>query len=263
MMQQPLALVYGEQVEKAPEVLYIPPAALRVDLENFSGPLDLLLYLVRKQKFDIMDIPMAELCRQYAEYTREILNHDLETAADYLAMASLLLEIKSKTLLPQPIENDDEEDPRADLVRRLLEYERLRSVALQICDMPRRWRDFSSPQVAVKWPERPMLKPVLQSAQLALAYATVTAREKAKVTYQILRETVTVREVMSNILRNCMGLVKRFGRRLEFYRLATPGYLGISFLALLHLAAENTVTLIQDDTDSELFVEWHNDDGKH
>ena len=263
MTQQPLALVYGEQLEKTPTALYIPPAALRVRLDNFSGPLDLLLYLVRKHKFDIMDIPMAELCRQYAAYTDEILRHDLETASDYLVMAALLLEIKSMTLLPQPAEEEDEEDPRADLVRRLLEYERIRFVALKIAEKPRRWRDFISPQVPVKWPPRPILKPVLQKTQLTLAYATVTARERAKTPYRMLRQAMSLREVMSGLLRHCSQLAKRLGKRLAFERLVAPEKIGVSFLALLHLAAENTVTLIQDDKDGQLFVEWNGDDGKN
>ena len=198
---------------------------------------------------------------QYAAYTDEILRHDLETASDYLVMAALLLEIKSMTLLPQPAEEEDEEDPRADLVRRLLEYERIRFVALKIAEKPRRWRDFISPQVPVKWPPRPILKPVLQKTQLTLAYATVT--ERAKTPYRMLRQAMSLREVMSGLLRHCSQLAKRLGKRLAFERLVAPEKIGVSFLALLHLAAENTVTLIQDDKDGQLFVEWNGDDGKN
>lgn len=251
--QIPMALVYGEPVHEAPRALYIPPEAMRVMLENFSGPMDLLLYLVRRHRFDILDIPMTALCRQYGEYAEEALRREnnLESAADYLAMAALLVDIKSKMMLPQPeVAADEEEDPRADLVRRLLEYERLRDAARQMAAMPRRGRDFVSPDLGMEIPAAEKMKPVLHPAQLAAAFAAALARVRRSAPLRVLARTVSLREVMSGVLRALSA-----ARRLAFPRLVARGLFGVSFLAVLQLAAENIVSLRQETPEEDLFVE--------
>ena len=258
MSGRPLALVYGEPLLEAPRALYIPPEAMRVMLDNFSGPLDLLLYLVRRHRFDILDIPMTALCRQYAEYVEEALQREnnLEVAADYLAMAALLVDIKSKMMLPSPeAEADEEDDPRADLVRRLLEYERLRDAAQKIAAMPRRGRDFISPDIGAEIPEAEKTKPSLHPARLAAALAAALARARRAAPLRVWTRNVSLRGIMSGVLRALSS-----ARRLAFHRLAAPGLPGASFLAVLQLAAENTVTLHQESPDGDLFVELRGGD---
>ena len=251
--QMPLALVYGEPVLEAPRALYIPPEAMRVMLDNFSGPLDLLLYLVRKHRFDILDIPMTALCRQYSQYVEIALEseHNLETAADYLAMAALLVDIKSKMMLPKPVLEEAEDDPRADLVRRLLEYERLRDASQKIAAMPRRGRDFVSPDLGVEMPAAEKLKPALHPAQLAAAFAAAIARARQISPYKVWTRNVNLREMMSGFMRILSG-----ARRMPFFKLASPEFIGASFLAVLQLAAESMVRLRQPDPrEDELLVE--------
>lgn len=249
----PLAVVRGEVITESPAALYIPPAAMRVMLGEFEGPLDLLLFLVRKHKFDILDIPMALLCRQYTAYVREIINDDLELAADYLNMSALLIEIKTKMLLPrQPLEEEDEDDPRTDLVRQLLEYERMRKAAAEISQLPRRGRDFHSPQVQVELPP-PQKKPAVQSAQLAAALAAALARSLKDPDLHLQRETVSVRETMSNLLRRLKS-----GMRLTFQSICKPAQGGITFLALLQLALEQLVRLEQKDGGDDLHIQLSN-----
>ena len=253
MKQLPLAIVHGEAITEAPQALYIPPDALRIMLTNFEGPLELLLFLVRKNKFNILDIPMLSLCRQYAAYVEEILKHDLELSADYLNIAALLVEIKSKMLLPKPpSEEEEEEDPRADLVRRLLEYERIRQAAESLATLKRRERDFISPRLAIELPPA-VSKPQLHSTQLAAALAVVLHRRTNQAqTLFITREIISVHEAMSNILRRL-----KFRLQTTFQKICEPKEGGVTFLALLHLAAGQIVTLRQqedntDDIDIEL-----------
>ncbi len=243
--------VYGKSLDPAP-ALYIPAAALRLRLDHFEGPMDLLLHLVRKNRFDITDIPMAQLCEQYAEYARGISAAGMDIAADYLSMSALLVEIKSKMLLPKPPpENGEEEDPRADLVRRLLEYERMRAAALALAAMPRRARDFVSPDIAVEKPEPPPQKPSLQIERLAQCFSEALARARARAPYEMLRQTMTVRAAMSMLLRK----LRNVGRAaVGFFSLAPRGAAGLSFVALLQLAAENTVTLAQENESAELQI---------
>ena len=251
--QMPLALIYGEPLVEVPSALYIPPEAMRVMSDNFSGPLDLLLYLVRRHRFDILDIPMALLCRQYTQYVEQALekSHNWETAADYLAMAALLVDIKSKMLLPQPAVMEEEaDDPRADLVRRLLEYERIREASIKIDAMPRRGRDFVAPHVGIEIPSAQKAKPVLHPAQLSAAYISVLARVKQLSPYHLAIKHVNLRGMMSGILRT-LGLV----RRALFSRLVEQQLPGASFLAVLQLAAENSVSLHQPSPAEELVVE--------
>ena len=250
--EQQLPLVYGKSLETVPPSVYIPRAPLRLRLDHFEGPMDLLLYLVRKNRFDIMDIPMADLCRQYAEYSRDLPDVGMETAGDYLSMSALLVEIKSKMLLPKPpADDDEEEDPRADLVRRLLEYERIRAVSLALAGMPRRWRDFASPRVVVEWPRPARRKPSLQVERLAQCFADAMMRAKLLSPYNVARRVMTVRAMMSEVLRT----LKNFGSKaVGFFTLSPADARGLSFVALLQLAAENTVTLSQQNDEAELTI---------
>lgn len=252
--KQPLAVVRGEKITEVPTALYIPPAALHVMLSEFEGPLDLLLFLVRKHKFDILDIPMTQLCRQYTAYVEDILHDDLELAADYLNMSALLVEIKTKMLLPRPpSEEEDEADPRADLVRRLLEYERIRKVAEELGALPRRERDFISPHIHTELP-RTESKPSIQPGQLAAVYAEVMRRAKNTLPLLLVeRETLTVREVMSNVLRRLKSNL-----RLTFQAMCQPRQGGVTFLALLQLALERMVHLQQTE-DDDLSIQLRDD----
>ena len=248
-----IAVVRGEPLFEAPAALYIPPAALRVFLDDFEGPLDLLLFLVRKHKFDIMDIPMTALCRQYATYVEQIVRQDMELAADYLAMSSLLLEIKSKMLLPRPpAEEEEEADPRADLALRLLEYERIQKAAADIAALPRRGRDFICARVAADLPPA-VVKPQLQTSLLAAAFAAVLARQKARAPYMARQDSISVREVMSALLRRLRGL--KAGAWLAFAAIARPGQAGVAFLALLQMAAESLARLSQKEDGAELYAQ--------
>lgn len=250
--QQAFAFVHGEALAEPPAALYIPPSALRVVLDDFEGPLDLLLFLVRKHKFDILDIPMTSLCRQYAVYVEDIVQRNLELAADYLSMSALLVQIKTKMLLPRPPaeEAEDEDDPRVDLVRRMLEYERVQESARALGEMPRRGRDFFSPRVLVDLPPAPENKPRIQSSLLAAAFSALLARKKAATPYFLGRTVLmSVREMMSGILRRLKAGVSH-----SFRALMVPQQGGVTFLALLQLAQEQTVLLRQKEGDEELYV---------
>lgn len=256
-----LPLVYGKSLDSVPAAVYIPRAPLRLRLDHFEGPMDLLLYLVRKNRFDIMDIPMAELCRQYGDYARGLPDVGMETAGDYLSMSALLVEIKSKMLLPKPAGDDEDEgeDPRADLVRRLLEYERIRAVSVLLAEAPRRWRDFASPNIVVEWPRAIRQKPVLHVERLAQCFADAAARARVLAPYRIARRLMTVRAAMSEVLRK----FKHLGRKVAgFLDIAPHDAMGLGFLALLQLAAENTVILRQEDEDAQLQITFTADDGR-
>ena len=261
--QIPLAFVRGEPYAEPPPSLYIPRAALRVRLEDFEGPLDLLLFLVRKNRFDILDIPMGELCRQYAEYAEQAARRDMELASDYLTMSALLVEIKSRMLLPAPPTDEDEEsDPRADLVRRLLEYEKIRRAAEALSAVPMRDRDFARALVEVEIPSARPQKPSLNPLSLSVAFAAVLETMKIRAPYAVTTESVSMREVMSDVLRRLGGLtgLGDAARRIGFFKLISgPRRVGVTLSAVLQLAADSVVRLRQDDSDSELFVEKRED----
>lgn len=252
-----LAIVDGKAITEKPAALYIPAAALRVTLNKYEGPLDLLSFLIRKNKFDILDIPMNALCRQYADYVESIIGQDLELTADYLNMLALLIEIKTKMLLPRPPSaEEEEEDPRADLVRRLLEYERMRQAAQELGSLPRRERDFVSPQVRTELPFA-AVKPPLQSQQLAAVFAAILARSRNPLaTMNIMRETISIRAIMSHILRRL-----RSGLRMTFQAICQPAQGGVTFIALLQMALEQLVHLQQDsdDEDEHLYIQLRQD----
>jgi segregation and condensation protein A len=249
-----LARLYGEPLFKLPEDLYIPPDALEVFLEAFEGPLDLLLYLIRKQHFNVLDIPMAPLTRQYLVYIDEIRRSNLELAAEYLLMAALLIEIKSRMLLPvkKADTGEEVEDPRAELVRRLLEYERIKLAAQRLDELPRTGRDFVRAQVFIEQSLERRL-PEVSAADLRLAWAEVLGRARLHAHHKISREELSVREHMSIVLRRLQG-----ARFLEFRELFDtargPAVAVVHFLALLELARESLVQITQAAPYAPLYV---------
>ena len=245
--EMPLALVRGQPVLQMPQDLYIPPDALEVILEAFEGPLDLLLYLIRRQNLDILDIPIAEITRQYVEYIELMHELRLELAADYLVMAAMLAEIKSRLLLPRPpLEEGLEDDPRAELVRRLQEYERFKKAAEEIEAMPRQDRDFSVASAFVVDRNVIRLPPPVELRELLLALKDVLKRAELTGRHAIQREALSVRNRMSDVLK-ALG----DGEFHPFERLfnAGEGRLGIivTFLALLELAKEHLIELMQSE----------------
>ena len=198
----PLARIRGEPLTELPPDLYIPPEALSVFLEAFEGPLDLLLYLIRRHSLDILDIPMAELTRQYMEYVEMMRASQLELAAEYLLMAALMIEIKSRMLLPRPKREDESEaeDPRAELVRRLLEYERMKKAAQSLGEVPVAGRDFSLVEVYIEQTMAARL-PEVGIVDLSEAWRSILARAKMTRHHRITREQLSVRAHMSRILK--------------------------------------------------------------
>ncbi len=195
-----LIRVRGEPLLVLPEDLYIPPDALEVILEAFSGPLDLLLYLIRRQNLDICDIPIAEITRQYMGYVELMKDFKLDLAAEYLVMAALLAEIKSRMLLPQREALDEEDDPRAELVRRLQEYEQCKQAASDLDALPRADRDFWAAETAADFPQAPKPLPETQLSELLLAFQAVLKRADMFSSHQIKREHLSIRERMTRIL---------------------------------------------------------------
>jgi segregation and condensation protein A len=242
----PLAVVRGEPVLEIPQDLYIPPDALEVILEAFEGPLDLLLYLIRRQNLDILDIPIAEITRQYVDYIEMMSDLKLELAAEYLVMAAILAEIKSRLLLPRPPEVEGlEADPRAELVRRLQEYERFKKAAEDIDEMSRMDRDLAQASAFVADRNVIRLPPPVELRELLLALKDVLKRAELTGHHQIQREALSVRHRMGEVLR-------RLGdggfHRFESLFVASEGRLGIvvTFLALLELAKEHLIEIMQD-----------------
>jgi segregation and condensation protein A len=249
-----LARLYGEPLFSMPEDLYIPPDALEVFLEAFEGPLDLLLYLIRRQNFNVLDIPMAVLTEQYLAYVEQIRARNLELAAEYLLMAAMLIEIKSRMLLPvrKADTGDEVEDPRAELVRRLVEYERIKLAAHQIDERPRLGRDFAHAIVVI---EQTMVRHLaaVQPADLQRAWLELLRRARLTAHHHIAREELSVREHMSLILKRLQG--RRFA---EFCDLFDPAQgvavLVVHFLALLELARESLIEVTQAEPFAPLYV---------
>jgi segregation and condensation protein A len=249
-----VARLYGEPLFALPNDLYIPPDALEVFLEAFEGPLDLLLYLIRKQNFNILDIPMAAVTRQYLSYVDEIRSRNLELAAEYLLMAAMLIEIKSRMLLPprKVAEGDETEDPRAELVRRLLEYEQIKLASMQLGELPQYGRDFLKAQVYIEQSLQPRFADV-QLVELQAAWQDVLKRARLVQHHRISREELSVREHMSIILRTLQG--RRF---VEFESLFEPSrgvpVLVVTFVALLELAKENLIEITQAEAFAPIYV---------
>ncbi|WP_430389734.1 segregation and condensation protein A [Dyella sp. 20L07] len=253
--EMPLAIVRGEPLLQMPQDLYIPPDALEVILEAFEGPLDLLLYLIRRQNLDILDIPVAEITRQYMDYIemmREVMR--LELAAEYLLMAAILAEIKSRLLLPRPpAEEGVEEDPRAELVRRLQEYERFKRAAEDIEAMPRLERDIALAHADVGEHNVIKLPPPLDLKELLLALKDVLHRAELFGHHAIKREALSVRQRMGELLSRLSDT--------SFHRFDTlfdpsEGRLGVvvTFLAMLELAKEMLVEIVQEEPLAAIYV---------
>jgi len=247
------AKLYGELLVDFPRDLYIPPDALEIILDAFEGPLDLLLYLIRKQNLDVLDIPMAPLTRQYITYIEVMHTKNLELAAEYLVMAAMLMEIKSRMLLPRrPSPAAEEEDPRAELVRRLLEYEKMKQAAQQLDELPQVGRDVVA--VAV-WVERAASErlPEVDAQDLAAAWRSLLHRARLGAHHRVRREELSVREHMSQILRRL-----RENRVVEFTELFDPSrgaaVLIVNFLAVLELARELLIEITQAECFAAIYV---------
>ncbi len=249
-----VARLYGEPLFALPTDLYIPPDALEVFLEAFEGPLDLLLYLIRKQNFNILDIPMAAVTRQYLSYVEEIRSRNLELAAEYLLMAAMLIEIKSRMLLPPKRQEGvaEPEDPRAELVRRLLEYEQIKLGAPLLHAMPQAGRDCIRAQVHIEQSLHPRF-PDVQVADLQDAWRDMLQRARLVQHHKISREELSVREHMSLVLRKLQG--RRF---VEFEALFDPArgvaVLVVTFIALLELAKETLIEVTQAEAFAPIYV---------
>lgn len=250
----PLAIVRGQPVLEIPQDLYIPPDALEVILDAFEGPLDLLLYLIRRQNLDILDIPIAEITRQYVDYIEMMREMKLELAAEYLVMAAILAEIKSRLLLPRPpSEEGAEADPRAELVRRLQEYERFKKAAEDIDAMPRQERDFAPVQVAVEDRNVIRLPPPVDLRELLLALKDVMKRAELYGHHAIQRDALNVRSRMSDVLR---ALGDGEFHRFEALFDAGEGRHGVvvTFLAMLELAKEQLIEIVQEASLAPIYV---------
>ena len=252
--QLQLALVYGEALTEMPVDLYIPPDALEVILEAFEGPLDLLLYLIRKQNIDILDIPVAEITRQYMGYVELMKSVRLELAAEYLVMAAMLAEIKSRMLLPRSADIEEEEgDPRAELIRRLQEYERFKAAAEGIEALPRVGRDVVVPRLEAPQAKVRKLLPQVSLEELLVSMAEVMRRNDLFESHQITRETLSTRERMSDVLERLKG-----GGFVPFVELFTAeeGKLGVvvTFMAILELVKESLIELVQNEPFAAIHV---------
>jgi segregation and condensation protein A len=250
---QPVAKVYGQPLLEMPLDLYIPPDALEVFLEQFEGPLDLLLYLIRKENISVLDIPMAQLTRQYLAYVEMMRSRQLELAAEYLLMAAMLIEIKSRMLLPRSTGADDgEADPRAELVRRLLEYERMKIAAQNLNELPQAGRDFALVQVLFEQAATGRL-PDVGLEDLRMAWLGLLNRAKVNRHHTVTREQLSVRAHMSRILRRLQD-----AKFAEFTELFAPreglAVLIVSFLAILELAREYLIEVSQRAAYAPIYV---------
>jgi segregation and condensation protein A len=249
-----IARLYGEPLLRLPTDLYIPPDALEVFLDAFEGPLDLLLYLIRKQNFNILDIPMAQLTLQYLKYVEQIRKTNLELAAEYLLMAAVLIEIKSRMLLPRRQDDlvEDVGDPRAELVRRLLDYEQIKLAALALNTVPQEGRDFTRPSLFVEQGLAPAL-PEVDPWDLQRAWMDVLRRAKLTQHHKISRQELSVREHMSAILRALQS-----SRFVEFGELfagqASVPVVVVHFVAMLELAKETLIEITQAEPFAPIYV---------
>jgi segregation and condensation protein A len=252
--EMPFAVVDGEPVTELPQDLYIPPYALQVFLEAFEGPLDLLLYLIRRQNIDVLDIPIAEITRQYVEYIDVMKELQLELAGEYLLMAAMLAEIKSRMLLPRPeTEEEEEDDPRAELVRRLQEYERFKKAADDISSLPRLERDVFV--ATADAPERKVVTkmPDITLKEILLAFHDVLRRAEMYSNLHLQREPLSVRQRMSEILTRVKA--NAFSKFSDLFD-AEEGRMGVAvtFIAILELLRESTIEVVQSEAYATLHV---------
>ncbi len=258
-VEMPFAVVQGQPLLKLPDDLYIPPDALEIFLEAFEGPLDLLLYLTRRQNLDIVEIPIAEVTRQYTGYIEMMTSMRMELAAEYLVMAAILAEIKSRMLLPRIEVDEDEDDPRADLIRRLQEYERFKQAADDLDLMPRLERDIVVAKAAAEKPDILQVPPEVDLKELLLALRDVMARADLMAHHQIQSEPLSVRERMSRIIE----LVSNSEQFVEFNQCfdLAEGRLGavVTFLALLELLREHLIDLVQQEQFGMIYLRRPNE----
>ncbi|MBI3903404.1 MAG: segregation/condensation protein A [Nitrosomonadales bacterium] len=251
----PLARIHGEPMLEMPHDLYIPPDALELVLETFQGPLDLLLYLIRRHNLDVLDIPMAQLTQQYMSYIDLMQRNRLELAAEYLLMAAVLIEIKSRMLLPRPPKvnaGEGAEDPRAELMRRLLEYEQMKLAARKLNEMPQAGRDFELVQVLIEQTVVQRL-PNVAVEDLRQAWLALLARAKQNAHHKVRRDELSVREQMTRILRQLRhGEFEAFENLFDLHS-GIP-HLVVSFIAILELAKETLVEITQTETLGNIYV---------
>ena len=250
---QAIAWVFGRPVTDLPQDLFIPPDALKVVLGSFQGPLDLLLYLIRKQNIDVLDIPMIKITEQYLHYIAQIEAQQFDLAAEYLLMAAVLIEIKSRLLLPRTAETEDgeEADPRAELVRRLLAYEQMKLAAQGLDALPRAGRDFAWAYLPLEIAAEVRLPEVVLS-DLTQAWLAILSRAKHNKSHEIIQEAVSVRAQMSGILRRLQTSPCRFS---ELFRPSQgPAYVVVTFIALLELAKEGLVRIVQPENYAEIEI---------
>jgi segregation and condensation protein A len=249
-----MARLYGEPLFAMPHDLYIPPDALEVFLEAFEGPLDLLLYLIRKQNFNILDIPLADVTRQYLTYVEQIRKTNLELASEYLLMAAMLIEIKSRMLLPPKKTADgvEAEDPRAELVRRLIEYEQMKLAAARLDALPVLGRDFLRAQVVIEQSLAPRF-PDVNAVDLRDAWQDILKRANLNQHHTITREQLSVREHMSMVLRTLQG--RKFVEFEELFDTSRgPAVLVVTFIAMLELARELLLEVTQAEAFAPIYV---------
>jgi segregation and condensation protein A len=252
--EMPFAIVQGQPYTQVPRDLYIPPDALEVFLEAFEGPLDLLLYLIRRQNLDILDIPIADITEQYMGYIAMLEDLQFELAAEYLVMAAILAEIKSRMLLPRPQGDDeDEEDPRAELVRRLQEYERFKQAAENLDDLPREGRDYVIAEAHMTERHIVQVPPEIELGDMLNALRDVLSRAELFSHHQVQMEPLSVRERMTSIIERL-----RTNPYMEFQFFFTPeeGRRGVvvTFLALMELTRERIVDIIQNEPLGQIYV---------
>ena len=250
---QAIAWVFGRPVTDLPQDLFIPPDALKVVLGSFQGPLDLLLYLIRKQNIDVLDIPMIKITEQYLHYIAQIEAQQFDLAAEYLLMAAVLIEIKSRLLLPRTVETEDgeEADPRAELVRRLLAYEQMKLAAQGLDALPRAGRDFAWAYLPLEIAAEVRLPEVVLS-DLTQAWLAILSRAKHNKSHEVIQEAVSVRAQMSGILRRLQTASCRFS---ELFRPSQgPAYVVVTFIALLELAKEGLVRIVQPENYAEIEI---------
>jgi segregation and condensation protein A len=251
--EMPFALVQGEPMTVVPKDLYIPPDALEVILEAFEGPLDLLLYLIKRQNLDILDIPIAHITRQYMDYIDMMSTMKLELAAEYLVMAAMLAEIKSRMLLPRPQEGTEEDDPRAELVRRLQEYERYKQAAEAIDELPRMERDLFQANAEPPVIEQKQVLPDLTLQELLYAFRDVLRRAEMFSHHHIQREPLSVRERMSIILSSLKS--DAFIAFTDMFKIE-EGRMGVvvTFLAMLELIKESVIDVVQSEPFAPIYI---------
>ena len=254
MSDKPIAVVDGEPVVEMPRSLYVPPSALRILLEQFEGPLDLLHHLIKKDRMDILDIPMAELTKQYLAYVDSIVDTEMELVADYLLMSATLIEIKSRMLFPQPEdETIEEEDPRAQLVERLLEYAKIRGAAEKIREWPMLGRDTFI--ASVPRPSMARQKPSVGPRELMLAMLAVSERRRISTELTFAADTYTVREAMAHVLIRIRGTSRWLFTKLMGSEHSSRSRIGVFFLAALQLAKEQLVRLEQKNEDELVVIQ--------